>query len=181
MKTPLIIVSVLAAGLVGAGLGLSRQEPKPAAPDKTVDKPAAKPAPSPVEQFVFLKGAWVGEEEGERSEEIWSGPSGNNLVGAFRWLQPSGKPAMFEVLAITAEDDGVFLRMHHYTAKLVGKEAADKPITCKLTASATNRAEFTNTGKDHLDKVIYEVKDTTLTITVSFKDMDALKFSLKKQ
>ncbi len=141
----------------------------------------AKAAPKmlPAEELAalsWLAGSWRGPFEGrdgaqEYVEEWWSQPVGTSIMGAFRWVNPDGTPRMFELLAITKEAEGVFLRLRHIDAKGVSWEEKDKPMTMKLKESAANRAVFERTAEGPAPyKVIYERTANVLAISVIFPE-----------
>jgi hypothetical protein len=181
MRTSTLTLSLAAVLTITAGL-YAVQQPAAGTPSKapTTTSPAA------IESLAFLAGAWRSTEEGGTTEEIWSAPVGNNLIGAFRWLKADGTPAMLEMLAITRESDAVRLRLHHYDAALNARE--EKPITLRLSKVEGTRAEFA-AEKDagQLAGVNYEVKGGELHIDVLFAAPDQsdqparkpLKFALK--
>lgn len=160
----------------------------PAAPAKApADQPAAKnEAPFDLNRLAFLSGRWSSKDGGGLTEEHWSNPSGNNIMGMFRWCKPDGTPAMFEILTITREADGVYLRLRHYSAKLVAKDEKDKPITMKLDTIEEGKVVFkAHAHGGDLSHITYQspVKDT-LHIEVAFKPelkREALEFTLKRE
>lgn len=182
MKTTALLFVMLLVGAVSA-IALTQPAAKPAAPTPAGMMDLTKdPARPSIDQLAFLEGDWKGEKDGAVVEEIWSAPSGNNIVGCFRWLKKTGKPSMFEILALTEEDDGIYLRLHHYSSKLVGKEPSDKPLTLRLSKIEVNTAEFTPVAAGDLSKIVYTVSEKNLKITVEFAGgASALKFDLTKK
>lgn len=144
-----------------AALAMRAGEP-PAAPAARADSEVA-----PIASLGFLAGAWRSDDGS--TEEIWSAPEGNNIIGAFRWLRPDGTPAMMEMLAITRERDAVRLRLRHYDALLRAKEDADKPVTFTLAKLEQSRAEFiAEKDAGYVAGVNYEVADGVLRVQVFF-------------
>ncbi|MDZ4756078.1 MAG: DUF6265 family protein [Phycisphaerae bacterium] len=133
----------------------------------------------------FLAGTWRGVMGEDFVEEFWSAPHGSSMMGAFRWAGADGAPGTFELLTISQEKEVTRLRLRHYSATLVAKEAADKPLTLKLTQSAAARAVF-EAEKDagDLARITYEVAGDQLRITVEFnaseKPREPLRFALKR-
>lgn len=187
-------IAAAAALLLAGGtlLGLAAMRPQPPAAPAAPASPAPPEAPKfTIADAAFLAGTWRGEIDGSFVEESWSAPQGNNIVGTFRWLRPDGKPAMFEMLAITEEPGGVRLRLRHYSAKLQAKEDADKPLTLRLSQviadSASSRAVFTaEKDADDLKEVVYFRTGDTFSIDVVFApesdgtERPPLKFKLNR-
>jgi len=173
MKTGLIGLA-MAAGIVAAGLvaGAAPRAELPRADKLTIASVA------------FMAGQWKGEMDGGVSEEHWSKPHGNNVMGMFRWLKADGTPVMFEILAITEESDGVYLRLRHFSAKLGAKEEKDDPMTLKLAEATASKAVFRGVEKEkRLAACIYERTADGLNITVEFPDptREPLRFTLKPE
>jgi len=144
------------------------------------------PAAARLAPLSFLTGTWQGDMNGGFVEETWSAPHGTNMLGHFRWLRPDGSAAMFELLAITQEDDDVRLRLRHYSPTLDAKEPLDKPQTLKLAEQSASRALF-RAEKDAgtLDRISYEVENDVLHISVEFVASEPprlpLRFKLQRQ
>lgn len=118
-------------------------------------------------------------------EEIWSAPHGDNVVGSFRWLGPDGKASMYELLTITQEQDGVFLRLRHFGPSLEAWEERDEPKTLRLTEATKEKLVFV--GHAHcadLAGVTYERPEpNVLAIEVAFVEESSrapLQFRLER-
>lgn len=89
---------------------------------------AEAPAPRGLAHLQWLAGTWEGTTGGgDLSEETWSSPRGNVMVGMWRWLE-GDDARLFELLTITREEAGVVLRLRHFDARLVGWEEKDAPL-----------------------------------------------------
>ena len=65
-----------------------------------------------IEDAAFLEGDWrASQDDGELTQEVWSQPAGNNMMGMFRWLGGEGTARVFEILTITEEDQTLVLRL----------------------------------------------------------------------
>ncbi|HZW05861.1 MAG TPA: DUF6265 family protein [Phycisphaerales bacterium] len=186
-----MIVPALAA-VVLAGLSAAALQPAPPpAPKPDVSSNPAPAAPTQAEreaaQAAFLAGSWRGTMNGAVVEETWTNPAGNNVLGLFRWLNADGTIMMSEILAITAEPDGVRLRLTHFDAGLSANGKGDKPLTLKLDKAEPARLEFV-AEKDcgDLSKIVYTVQGEKLSIDVHFaakgdKPRKPLEFRLTRQ
>lgn len=162
-------------------------------PAESSRPPAAAPVetrhaanPDDLKPLAFLAGAWSSDSVGSLTEEHWSSPHGTSIMGMFRWCKPDGTPSMFEILTITAEAEGVLLRLRHYSPALVAKEDKDKPLVLKLDSVKDNKAVFvahSDTGK--LSRITYHAPEADrLNIEVAFSEESKrppLKFNLKRQ
>jgi hypothetical protein len=133
---------------------------------------AAQPAPPPrLSELAWLEGYWRDEFGGALSEEIWTAPSGDSIVGVWRWSQ-DGKVRIFEILAIKAEESGLVLRLRHFDPKLIASEEKDRPLVWYLVRSAAREAVFE--GKDSAGKGI-------IRLTYRRPDEDTLIAVLEKE
>lgn len=182
-RVMIILSGLLAIGLVAAAahVGAGRNDEPRAAPDLGV--------PEDLAALSWLAGTWIGGKQGRTGEEYveewWSRPVGTSIMGAFRWLNADATPRMFEILTITSESDGVYLRLRHVDAKGVSWEEKDKPLTLRLKESGEHRAVFERIDETTVPaKVVYERRDGVLAIDVIFPPERAnppLEFRLKIQ
>jgi hypothetical protein len=131
MKHPLNVVSfglLLAAGLP-ARIGA-----------------APPPVPATLADVAFLAGHWVGGEAGDLSEEVWSAPEGDSMMGMWRYVA-KGRTRIFEILTLTAEGPNVVLRIRHFDPKLVAREEKDRAVELPLVAKGPREAAFE--GPEH--------------------------------
>ncbi len=114
--------------------------------------PAAAHSSEPVEAnaLSFLKGIWIGEENGVRSEEHWTSSDGNALLGMHKDVH-NGTMVSFEYLRIGSSADGVLT----YFASPGGKTPTPFPIR----SSAEHRAVFENLDHDFPQRIIYWLDD----------------------
>ncbi len=115
----------------------------------------ARPQTPSLGDCAFLAGAWKGAiGEGapnpgqpglgtqDRAEEHWSAPDGTSILGMFRWVNADGTPGVFEILAITQEEGGVFLRLRHMDARLQPWPTETVPMTLALAEASPGKAVF---------------------------------------
>lgn len=182
MRTPLFLLAVLA---ITATITFTSRAADPA-------PPAASAAPvieAAIADAAFLAGAWhAGDDEHGHTEEIWSAPRGNNIMGCFRWLKPDGSAMMVELLSIAAENNTLYLRLRHHDAKLVGwknEAEANKPLEMVLKEKSDNRIVFhaaNAAGAGDLSEITYARDADTLNIEITFTkpDRKPLRFPLNR-
>lgn len=131
-----------------------------------------------IEDAAFLQGDWVAMRPGrggeELTQEVWSGPAGNNMMGMFRWLAPNGTARVFEILTISEEEGTLVLRLRHQDALGRAWEPQDRPATLHLSRLEGRLAEFRDTTDScDLSSCVYDCTDPdTLRITVRFDNPD---------
>ena len=91
----------------------------------------------------FMTGRWEQKSSNSVLEEWWMASQGNTKVAAFRWAQDN-KIIAIELVIISKEDDGIFLRFKHYSADYKPWEK-DEPNVYRLQSVGNDKAIFTNT------------------------------------
>jgi Domain of unknown function (DUF6265) len=102
---------------------------------------APSPAPATLADVAFMAGHWLGGEGGDVSEEVWSAPEGDSMMGMWRYVA-KGQAGIFEFLTLKAEDPHVVLRIRHFDPKLVGREEKDRAIELPPVAKGPGEAVF---------------------------------------
>ena len=110
--------------------------PVPATEQATPDRPRAS-----LRDVEFMSGHWLGPDAGDLSEEVWTPPSGNSMLGMWRYVS-GGQVRIAELLSMTEEPDGVVLRLRHFDPKLVAREEKDRPLALKLVRWSAGEARF---------------------------------------
>ena len=112
---------------------------------------AASEAPTPAKpatlaQVGWIAGHWVDDSKGALSEEVWAAPSGDSMIGMWRYVA-GGKLQIFELLSITEEDGGPVFRLRHFDPRMVAREDKDKPLALKLVSARDGEAAFEGPGQ----------------------------------
>ena len=91
---------------------------------------AAQSTPAPAKavltDLAWLAGHWVDDSGGDLSDETWTVPFGDSMLGMWRYVE-AGKAKVFELLAMTAEPEGVVLRLRHFDPRLIAREDKESP------------------------------------------------------
>ncbi len=107
-------------------------------------EPFSETQPS-LNDLSWLSGYWTGEGSGERTEELWSLPRGNMMLGFHRTVSQDSS-TFFEYLRIEKRPEGIF-----YTAS-----PSDRPaVSFALTGSGNRKIVFENPDHDHPKRIIY--------------------------
>lgn len=147
--------------------------------------PAVVPvaAADPLNKLAFLTGTWRGTVGEDQVEEIWSAPTGDAMVGVFRWIS-HGKTTLYELLSIKAEGNDAVLRLRHFHGDFEPwKGECDGVAAQKATTIEPSKVIFENaTQVGGVAGCDYWVKGDTLFIKVRFSDANrpALEFELKR-
>ena len=184
MKSVMKIRIGVAASVLGAAglamVGLAEPAPAPApAPAGTSAAPSASNAgiAAKIADVSFLAGRWqgkMGKNKDNHVEEVWSSPSGNNVVGMFRWLKADGTPSVFELLTIQEEEGTLVLRLRHQTATGATWEEKDTTVTMRLAEKGENIVLFTSYRDcGDIASCRYAVRGGSLFIDVAFAEPSA--------
>lgn len=82
---------------------------------------AAQPA-ARIADLAWLEGSWRGDGITGPAEEVYSAPSGGQIVGHFRQLNADGTVWFYEIMAIAPMGDSLVYRLKHFNADLSGWE-----------------------------------------------------------
>jgi len=115
-----------------------------------------------LDQLDFMTGVWRNDAQGQTVEEWWMPIAGKTKVAAFRWAQ-ADKVIAIELVVISEEDDGVFLRFKHYSHDFVPWEK-DEPNVYKLIDIEGPKATFERVSQNEKVPlfIIYSLNDDGL-------------------
>lgn len=102
---------------------------------------APPPIAATLADVAFLEGHWRGGDPGELSEEVWSAPEGDSMMGMWRYVA-KGRARLFEMLSLTTEGPNIVLRIRHFDPKLVAREEKDGAVALPLVAKGPHEAVF---------------------------------------
>lgn len=118
-----------------------------AAPGAAWQAPAtAPPKAATVAQLAWIAGHWVDDSDGALSEEVWTAPSADSMIGMWRYVA-KGKLQIFELLSITEESSGPVFRLRHFDPRMTAREEKDKPLALALVSLKDREAAFEGPGQ----------------------------------
>jgi hypothetical protein len=94
-----------------------------------------------IEDIAWLAGRWVGRDSGESTEEIWSPPLGNSMMGSFRVVK-HGKVVFYEFCTIAEENESLVLKIKHFDSHLNGWEDKNVAVIFPLVKLSATAAYF---------------------------------------
>lgn len=105
--------------------------------------PAAEPTPltATLADVAFMAGHWLDESDDRLSEEVWTEPSGDSMLGMWRYVS-RGQARVLELLTLKDEGGLVVLRLRHFDGRLVAREDKATPVELRLVAREPNVASF---------------------------------------
>ncbi len=172
--------AAIACGVLGGCSGCHIEIPA----DAWEDLASVTNVPPELTNLQFICGTWRMLDKDGLSEEIWSAPHGTSMSGVFRMINPDGALHMQEILTISAEPDGVYMRLRHFDAALIAREEKDAPIVLKLEKSGERLAVFRKvSGSASLDTITYRREDKTLHGEVAFapeSKRETIRFEMRR-
>jgi hypothetical protein len=141
------------------------QQPPPAPP-----APVATPAPASLSQLAWMAGHWRDETATDLSEEVWSAPAGDTMLGMWRWVS-KGQARVIELLMLRQEGDGVALHFRHFDGRLHAWEDKNAPFVLALLHWAPDKAVFEGkSDKGGLLRLTYERDGESVLFATLEKD-----------
>jgi hypothetical protein len=128
----------------------------------TVSLGSGKSPKANLSQVTWIAGHWQGEAFGGITEEVWTAPLGDSMMGSFK-LVVDNKAEFYEICQIIQEDETIMFRLKHFDGKLKGWEEKDEtqdfPLV-KIEKSAVFFDNFTikRISQDHI--IFYVVVDS---------------------
>ena len=105
-----------------------------------------------IKDVAWLQGVWEGSAFGGISEEIWSEPLADTMMGVYRSVE-SGAVRFYEINSIVEKDGSLEMRLKHFHADLTGWEEKDSVRVFPLVKIGSGEIYFDGmtykkTGKD---------------------------------
>jgi uncharacterized protein DUF6265 len=101
--------------------------------------PAAPPAT--MADVAFMAGHWRDPAAQGLSEEIWTAPEGDSMLGMWRFVT-EGKAWIYELLSIRQEAASLVLLLRHFDPQLKAREEKDAPLVLPLVRKSEGEAVF---------------------------------------
>ena len=67
--------------------------------------PAPAPSRAVLSDLSWMAGRWIDDSGGDLSEEVWTAPEGDSMMGMWRYVS-GGKTRIYELLTITRSRTG---------------------------------------------------------------------------
>lgn len=113
----------------------------------------------------FIAGLWQSDWNGGLGEERWSAPSGDSMMGTFRFVK-DGKGRFYELMLIEQTPDGLVLKLKHFNAGLIGWEDKAEVYSFHLV----------DYGRSF---VVFELENKSSRLTYRASSRDALSVLLE--
>jgi uncharacterized protein DUF6265 len=129
----------------------------------------------------FISGHWSGEMGGGTTDEHWSAPAGDNMMGVFRYIK-NGKAVFYEMLLIEMTATGPVLRLKHFNPGLIGWEEKNEAYNYPMIEFAKNKAVFERPDKQSRMTFHLTATDSMVVVLEQMKDgkMSAQEFKYQR-
>jgi len=143
---------------------------------------AAAPVPASLADVAFMAGHWVDESPEHLSEEVWTEPSGDSMLGMWRYVAGE-KARVLELLTLKAEDGGIMLRLRHFDGRMVAREEKGTPVELRLVAKQADAATFegAEVGGSGRVRLSYRRTGPNTLLSVLDKGGEPQEFSFRRR
>ena len=102
----------------------------------------APPAPAAtMADVAFMAGHWRDPAAERVSEEIWTAPEGDAMLGMWRFVT-GGQARIYELLSIRQEGTSLALLLRHFDPRLKAREEKDAPLVIPLVRKSEGEVVF---------------------------------------
>jgi len=143
--------------------------------------PAPAPSRAVLSDLSWMAGRWIDDSGGNLSEEIWTAPEGDSMMGMWRYVV-GGKTRIYELLTITIEPTGIVMRLRHFDPRLVGREDKDKSVELRLVAWTPGEVSFEGPalGAPGLVRLTYRQPTDDTLLTTLEKEGKSQEFRFRR-
>ena len=110
-----------------------------------------------IKDISWLAGHWRGMALGGVSEEMWSPPMANSMMGSYRLIKNDTAVVFYELLTITEDNQSLTLRLKHFNKDLTGWEEKNEVREFKLVKNEKNKLWFEGMTFESIDENNFRV------------------------
>ena len=141
----------------------------------------AAPAPPTLSDLAWLAGDWRASDSEMVSQEVWTAPAGDCMVGMWR-LVLEGKLKLSEHMQIIQEPTGPQMHLRHFERSGEGWEERLKPLVLPLSKVGDGEAVFDSpaTARGPLRITYKRQADGSLVVSVAHGDESASTYTFRR-
>lgn len=94
-----------------------------------------------ITDFKWLVGNWVGNGFGGVSQEAWTEPTVNSMVGVYKHYKDE-KPTFYEFMNICVTDGKISLRLKHFNPDMKGWEEKEGFVEFPFVSASATKINF---------------------------------------
>jgi len=110
-----------------------------------------------INDIAWLVGHWKGTALGGVTEELWSPPQANTMMGSYRLIKDDTVTVFYEIVTIVEESQSLAIRLKHFNKDLTGWEEKDEVREFKLVKKEKNKLWFEGMTFEVLDENNFRV------------------------
>ncbi|HMG91826.1 MAG TPA: DUF6265 family protein [Chryseolinea sp.] len=110
-----------------------------------------------IEDIAWLAGHWKGTALGGVTEEIWSPPHANSMMGSYRLIKNDTAIVFYEIVTITEDGQSLTLKLKHFNKDLTGWEEKNQVREFKLVKKEKNKLWFEGMTFEFIDDNNFQV------------------------
>ena len=110
-----------------------------------------------IADFKWLAGNWVGDGFGGVSEEAWTEPSVNTMIGVYKHYK-NDKPTFYEFFVISETDGKISLKLKHFNPDMMGWEEKADFVEFEFVSATPNKIEFKGLVYELVEKDKMEIR-----------------------
>jgi hypothetical protein len=132
------------------------------------EKRSSLPAPAAkttLANFAWLEGRWQGAWGPRTAQQVWTPPRAGVMLGTFQLIE-NDKTLVIELFTLVEKQDGIELRLRHFTPSLVAWEKSG-PTVLKLTSVDPKTIVFENPGDGEPKRAVIQRIDADTYISRS--------------
>lgn len=129
-----------------------------------------------LENIAWIAGIWKGEAFGGITEEIWSKPLGDSMMGSFK-LVSNNKVSFYEIEIIREVNNTLILQLKHFNNDLKGWETKDETVDFPLKEITKNNVIFEGMV---FEKIGTKEMNIYVDIRKESGEIETVKFNYKK-
>jgi len=110
-----------------------------------------------INDIAWLAGHWKGTALGGVTEEIWSPPMANSMMGSYRLIKNDTLIVFYEIVTITENNGSLTLKLKHFNKDLTGWEEKNEVREFKLVKKEKNKLWFEGMTFEVIDENNFQV------------------------
>jgi hypothetical protein len=110
-----------------------------------------------ITDFKWLAGNWVGDGFGGQSQEAWTEPSANGMVGVYKHYR-DGKSTFYEFINLSETDGKISLKLKHFNPDMMGWEEKADFVEFPFVSATASKIEFKGLSYELIAEDKMEVK-----------------------
>ena len=119
---------------------------------RTISLPEGQESPkASLEDVSWIAGHWQGEAFGGITEEVWTPPLGDSMMGSFKMVDEE-KVQFYELMVIREVDGTLLFQLKHFNGDMTGWEEKAETVDFALVKVESNKVYFDDFTFEKVDE-----------------------------